>query len=547
MNKPILSVAHLSVSFNHGPKVVDDISFDIYPGETFALVGESGSGKSITALSVLRLLPGNARIQASEISLQGDNLLRRSEYELCRIRGRRIGLIFQDPMSSLNPVMTIGDQIEEVIKLHFALPQQALKQRVLELLRQVEIPQPEQRINDYPHQLSGGQRQRVMIAIALAGEPDLLIADEPTTSLDVTIQAQILNLLKTIQGQTGMALWLISHDLALVSNMADRVAVMQQGKIVETGRCDEFFLHPKHPYTQKLLSALPSMQSCLKHSRQEKPPLLQVDDFKVHYPIRKGIFKRVVDYVRAVDGVSFTIQQGKTLALVGESGCGKTTLGKGLLNLIPGSAGQVKIDGVALDTLQDEALRLKRADMQIVFQDPFSSMNPRMLVGEIVAEGIRALHPGVSAVNRQERVRQLLRQVGLPEDTAQRYPHEFSGGQRQRICIARALAVDPKLIICDEPTSALDVSVQAQIIELLKSLQQEKGVSYLFITHDLAVVAEIADEVAVMYKGKIVEYGSVAQVLTEPRQAYTKKLLGAVPVLRTDTKPSAQQDKQAVL
>ncbi|WP_027157068.1 ABC transporter ATP-binding protein [Methylobacter luteus] len=547
MNKPILSVAHLSVSFNHGPKVVDDIGFDIYPGETFALVGESGSGKSITALSVLRLLPGNARIQASEISLQGDNLLRRSEYELCRIRGRRIGLIFQDPMSSLNPVMTIGDQIEEVIELHFALPQQALKQRVLELLRQVEIPQPEQRINDYPHQLSGGQRQRVMIAIALAGEPDLLIADEPTTSLDVTIQAQILNLLKTIQGQTGMALWLISHDLALVSNMADRVAVMQQGKIVETGRCDEFFRHPKHPYTQKLLSALPSMQSCLKHGRQEKPPLLQVDDFKVHHPIRKGIFKRVVDHVRAVDGVSFTIQQGKTLALVGESGCGKTTLGKGLLNLIPGSAGQVKIDGVALDTLQDEALRLKRADMQIVFQDPFSSMNPRMLVGEIVAEGIRALHPGVSAVNRQERVRQLLRQVGLPEDAAQRYPHEFSGGQRQRICIARALAVDPKLIICDEPTSALDVSVQAQIIELLKSLQQEKGVSYLFITHDLAVVAEIADEVAVMYKGKIVEYGSVAQVLTQPQQAYTKKLLGAVPVLRTETKPSEQQDKQAVL
>jgi ABC-type microcin C transport system duplicated ATPase subunit YejF len=547
MNKPILSVAHLSVSFNYSSKVVDDISFDIYQGETFALVGESGSGKSITALSVLRLLPPNARIQASEISLQGDNLLRRAEYEMCQVRGRRIGLIFQDPMSSLNPVMTIGDQIEEVIKLHFDLPQQAVKQRVLELLRQVEIPKPEQRISDYPHQLSGGQRQRVMIAIALAGEPDLLIADEPTTSLDVTIQAQILNLLKTLQKQTGMSLWLISHDLALVSNMADRVAVMQRGKIVETGYCDEFFRHPKHPYTQKLLSALPSMQSCLKHSRQERPPLLQVDDFKVHYPIRKGIFKRVVDHVRAVDGVSFTIQQGKTLALVGESGCGKTTLGKGLLNLIPGTAGQVKIDGVALDTLQGEALRQKRADMQIVFQDPFSSMNPRMLVGDIVAEGIRALHPGVSAVDRQARVSQLLRQVGLPEDAAQRYPHEFSGGQRQRICIARALAVDPKLIICDEPTSALDVSVQAQIIELLKSLQREKGVSYLFITHDLAVVAEIADEVAVMHQGRIVEYGSVAQVLTEPQQAYTKKLLGAVPVLRTDIKPSAQQDKEVVL
>jgi peptide/nickel transport system ATP-binding protein len=547
MNNPILSVTHLSVSFNHGNKVVDDISFDVYPGETFALVGESGSGKSITALSVLRLLPPNARIQARAINLQGDNLLRRSEYELCRIRGRRIGLIFQDPMSSLNPVMTIGDQIEEVIKLHFDLPQQALKQRVLELLRQVEIPQPEQRINDYPHQLSGGQRQRVMIAIALAGEPDLLIADEPTTSLDVTIQAQILALLKSLQQQTGMALWLISHDLALVSNLADRVAVMQQGKIVETGHCDEFFRHPQHPYTQKLLDALPSMQSCLTHRRQETPPLLQVEDFKVYYPIRKGIFKRVVDHVRAVDGVSFTIQQGKTLALVGESGCGKTTLGKGLLNLIPGSAGRVTIDGVALDTMQGEALRQKRADMQIVFQDPFSSMNPRMLVGDIVAEGIQALHPGVSAINRQERVSQLLLQVGLPEDAAQRYPHEFSGGQRQRICIARALAVDPKLIVCDEPTSALDVSVQAQIIELLKSLQQEKGVSYLFITHDLAVVAEIADEVAVMHKGKIVEYGSVAQVLAEPRHAYTQKLLGAVPVLRTENKPFAEQGKEAVL
>lgn len=531
MNNPLLSVEHLSVSFNHRQKVVDDISFAIYSGETFALVGESGSGKSITALSVLRLLPGNASLTADRISLQGDNLLTRSEFDLCSIRGSRIGLIFQDPMSSLNPVMTIGSQIEEVINIHFSLPRETLKQRVLELLQQVEIPNPQQRINDYPHQLSGGQRQRVMIAIALAGKPDLLIADEPTTSLDVTIQAQILALLKNIQQQTGMALWLISHDLALVSTMADRVAVMQQGKIVETGATADFFNQPKHPYTRKLLNALPSMQSCLTHSRQEKPPLLQVNDFYCYYPIRKGIFKRVVDHVRAVDGVSFTIQQGKTLALVGESGCGKTTLGKSLLNLIPGSTGQVIIDGVKLDKLSGESLRLQRANIQIVFQDPFSSMNPRMLVGDIIAEGIRALHPEVDSDERKARVRLLLKQVDLPEDSALRYPHEFSGGQRQRICIARALAVEPKLIVCDEPTSALDVSVQAQIIQLLKTLQQQKGVSYLFITHDLAVVAEIADDVAVMYQGKIIEQGSVAQVLFKPEHAYTKKLLAAVPVL----------------
>jgi len=533
MNNPILAVERLSITFNHRQTVVDDISFEIHAGETFALVGESGSGKSITALSVLRLLPNNARLNAEAINLHGDDLLKRSEFELCKIRGRRIGFIFQDPMSSLNPVMTIGSQIEEVIKLHFDLPRDAIQQRVLELLQQVELPQAPQRIKDYPHQLSGGQRQRVMIAIALAGKPDLLIADEPTTSLDVTIQAQILALLKNIQQQTGMALWLISHDLALVSSIADRVAVMQQGKIVETGATAEFFNQPKHPYTRKLLNALPSMQNCLAHSTEEKPPLLQVSDFYCHYPIRKGIFKRIVDYVRAVDGVSFDIQQGKTLALVGESGCGKTTLGKSLLNLIPGS-GRVIINGVELNGLTGEALRRQRANIQIVFQDPFSSMNPRMLVGDIIAEGIRALHPKVSSEQRKARVRQLLQQVDLPEDSALRYPHEFSGGQRQRICIARALAVDPKLIVCDEPTSALDVSVQAQIIQLLKTLQQEKGVSYLFITHDLAVVAEIADDVAVMYQGKIIEQGGVAEVLTQPKHAYTKKLLAAVPVLKMD-------------
>jgi peptide/nickel transport system ATP-binding protein len=532
MTEPLLSVEQLKVTFNRNHMVVDSISFAIFPGETFALVGESGSGKSITALSVLRLLPNTATLNATAISLQGDNLLKLSELDLCKIRGRRIGLIFQDPMSSLNPVMTIGGQVAEAIQQHYPLSKADTQQRVLELLQQVELPEPQQRIKDYPHQLSGGQRQRVMIAIALAGKPDLLIADEPTTSLDVTIQAQILALLKSIQQQTGMALWLISHDLALVSTMADRVAVMQQGKIVETAGSTELFSKAKHPYTLKLLSALPSLQSCLNHSVHEQMPLLQVEDFHCYYPVRKGLFKRIVGYVRAVDGVSFTIQQGKTLALVGESGCGKTTLGKSLLNLIPGGFGSVKIDGISLNGLGGESLRKQRANMQIIFQDPFSSMNPRMLVSDIIAEGISALHPDVTATDRKERVRDLLQQVGLPEDSALRYPHEFSGGQRQRICIARALAVRPKLIVCDEPTSALDVSVQAQIIQLLKTLQKEQGISYLFITHDLAVVAEIADDVAVMYQGKIIEQGDVEEVLFSPKHAYTKKLISAVPVLK---------------
>ncbi|GAB4254380.1 MAG: dipeptide ABC transporter ATP-binding protein [Methylomicrobium sp.] len=528
-DNPVLSVANLTVRFGNDAPVVDSIGFTINAGETFAIVGESGSGKSMTALSVLRLLPFNAQISADHIALNGNDLLAKAEYEMCRVRGRRIGLIFQDPMSSLNPVMTIGEQIAEVLKLHFSLTPQALRQRVIELLTQVEIPEPEKRAKAYPHQLSGGQRQRVMIAIALAGEPDVLIADEPTTALDVTIQAQILALLKTIQHKTGMALWLISHDLALVSTLADRIAVMQQGKIVETGDSRALFRDPKHPYTRKLLDALPSMANCLRDPAEQTPPLLTISDFKVFYPIRSGIFKRVVGYVRAVDGVDIEIRRGKTLALVGESGCGKTTLGKALLNLIPSHSGQVLMDGVALNRLQGDALRRQRAEIQIIFQDPFSSMNPRMLVGEIIDEGIRALCPEVGPAERESRVADLLRRVDLPADFAHRYPHEFSGGQRQRICIARALAVNPKLIVCDEPTSALDVSVQAQIIALLKTLQREQGVSYLFITHDLGVVAEIADEVAVMYRGKIVEHDTVERVLMQPRHPYTRELLAAVP------------------
>ena len=513
-------------------RVVDGISFTINAGETFALVGESGSGKSISALSVLRLLPGSAHLDADEISFQQQSLLTSTEADLCQIRGRRIAIIFQDPMASLNPVKTIGAQIAEVINIHYQYPRQQVQEQVLELMKQVEIPNPERRYHEYPHQLSGGQQQRVMIASALAGHPDLLIADEPTTALDVTIQAQILELLKKIQKQTNMALWLISHDLALVSNMADRIAVMQRGKIVETGAGKDLFNKPKHPYTQQLLAALPSMQSCMGHPIKDHAPLLVVDDFKVHYPIRKGLFRRVVDHVKAVDGVSLKVQQGKTLALVGESGCGKTTLGKGLMNLLPSAGGTVTLAGVDIGTLTGEALRLKRSEMQIVFQDPFASMNPRMLVGRIIDEGIRSLHPDINEQQRRQKVALLLEQVGLEPDCAERYPHEFSGGQRQRICIARALAVEPKLIVCDEPTSALDVSVQAKIIELLKSLQREQNLSYLFITHDLGVVAEIADDVAVMYQGKIIELGKVEQVLKQPMHAYTRQLLDAIPVLQ---------------
>ncbi len=532
MDTPLLEINALTVAFAEN-KVVNNVSFAIYPAQTFALVGESGSGKSLTALSVLRLLPNNAQLTAQGLCLQQQELLTLSELDFCKIRGKRIGLVFQDPMSSLNPVMTIGEQIAEVLKIHFALSKAERNLRVLELLQQVEIPQPQRRIHEYPHQLSGGQRQRVMIAIALAAKPDLLIADEPTTSLDVTIQGQILLLLKNIQQQTGMALWLISHDLALVSNIADRVAVMHRGKIVEISSSEQLFKQPQHPYTKKLLASLPVLESCLHHLPTERPTLLKVIDFKVYYPVKKGLFKQVVDYVRAVDGVSFTLQQGKTLALVGESGCGKTTLGKALLNLITPHDGKVFLNQVDLTQLKGKQLREERAAMQIVFQDPFSSMNPRMLVGDIIAEGIRALHPKTSPAQINAKIAQLLDQVDLPIISALRYPHEFSGGQRQRICIARALAVEPKLLICDEPTSALDVSVQAQIIQLLKSFQQEHGLSYLFITHNLGVVAEIADEVAVMYAGKIIEYGSVAQVLTTPVHPYTQKLLAAVPVLKT--------------
>jgi peptide/nickel transport system ATP-binding protein len=535
---PLLTASNLRVAFRQGADfhpAVDGISFHIDRGESFALVGESGSGKSVTALSVLRLLPQNGRILGGEVRLAGEDLFALPEFAMGAIRGRRIGIVFQDPMSSLNPVLPLGRQIGEVLSLQRGFRGAALKARALELLDQVGLPEPARHLGEYPHQLSGGMRQRAMIAMALAGEPDLLIADEPTTALDVTLQAQILELLKRLQRETGMALWLITHDFGIVAELCDRVAVMRSGKIVEqSGR--NFFQRQEHPYSRELLAAMPRLDACL--AREDGPadppttPLLEVSDFKVHYPIKKGLFQRTVDHVRAVDGVSFSLDQGETLALVGESGCGKTTLGKGLLNLIASSGGRVRFDGTDITGLAGEARRKRCAEMQIVFQDPYSSMNPRMVVGDIIEEGLRAQHSAVNAAERRERVEDLLRSVGLPAEARLRYPHEFSGGQRQRICIARALAVEPRLIVCDEPTSALDVSVQAQILRLLRELRERRGLSYLFITHDLAVVAELAHRVAVMHRGQIVELGETRQILFEPAHPYTRRLLAAVPKLR---------------
>ncbi|RLA20548.1 MAG: ABC transporter ATP-binding protein [Gammaproteobacteria bacterium] len=538
MNKTLLSVRNLRTVFVQGGQqqvAVDDISFEIQAGKSFALVGESGSGKSVSALSVLRLLPSNGKIIQGSALYRGEDLFLKPESQMRSVRGKRIAIIFQDPMSSLNPVMTIGQQIGEAILIHRQIDRDQLKVRIVELLDQVGLPFAARRAGEYPHQLSGGMRQRVMIAIALAGEPELVIADEPTTALDVTIQAQVLALLKELQQRNGMALWLITHDFGIVSEIADHVAVMQKGKLVEQAECSRFFSHPQHPYTLELFKAVPSIDHCQRQEEDvTKGVLLKLDRFKVFYPIRKGLLKKVVDHVRAVDEVSFELKKGETLALVGESGCGKTTLGKGLLQLIPNSGGTVQFDDLDLNSLSQRELRQARRKLQIIFQDPFSSMNPRMLVGEIIAEGMKALNGELSEEARRKRVEKLLSQVGLPAESRLRYPHEFSGGQRQRICIARALAVNPELIVCDEPTSALDVSVQAQIIKLLKTLQKEKGLSYLFISHDLAVVAEIAHRVAVMKEGRIVEIGETEQVLKNPQHPYTKTLISAVPKLNAE-------------
>ena len=523
----LLEVKDLSVNFGTGDKAVRavrGVSFDIRRGETVALVGESGSGKSVTALSVLQLLAYPAASHPTgSIRFQGKELVGASTRDLLAVRGNRISMIFQEPMTSLNPLHTIERQVNEVLILHKGLSREAARKRTLELLEQVGIPDASNRLDAYPHQLSGGQRQRVMIAMALANEPDLLIADEPTTALDVTIQAQILKLLKSLQARYGMALLFITHDLGIVRKMADRVCVMTQGRIVEQGPVAEVFDRPQHSYTQHLLSAEPKGRPAA--TDPAAPEILRLDDLKVHFPIRRGVMRRTVGHVKAVDGVSLALREGHTIGLVGESGSGKTTLGLALLRL-ERSEGGIRFDGHELQGLGQRELRPMRREMQIVFQDPFSSLSPRMSVGEIVGEGLE-VHGIGTKQEREVLIDQVLREVGLDPSSRERYPHEFSGGQRQRISIARALVLKPRLIVLDEPTSALDMSVQAQIVDLLRDLQQKYKLAYLFISHDLKVVRALADEVVVLRHGKVVERGPASQIFQSPQTPYTQALIAA--------------------
>ncbi|WP_020698600.1 ABC transporter ATP-binding protein [Reyranella massiliensis] len=524
---PLLAVRNLAVTFGAGEQAVQavrGVSFDINRGETLALVGESGSGKSVTALSVLQLLPyPSASHPTGSIRFQGQELVGASTRELLQVRGNRISMIFQEPMTSLNPLHTIERQVNEVLILHKGLSRDAARKRTLELLDQVGIPEAAKRLDAYPHQLSGGQRQRVMIAMALANEPDLLIADEPTTALDVTIQAQILKLLKSLQARYGMALLFITHDLGIVRKMADRVCVMTKGRIVEHGPVADVFDHPQHSYTQHLLSAEPKGRPA--DVDPAAPEILRLDDLKVHFPIKRGVLRRTVGHVKAVDGVSIALREGHTIGLVGESGSGKTTLGLALLRL-ERSEGGIHFDGQDLQALSQRDLRPLRRQMQIVFQDPFSSLSPRMSVGEIIGEGLEVHRIGTHQ-ERQEMIVRALGEVGLDAAARDRYPHEFSGGQRQRIAIARALVLKPRLIVLDEPTSALDMSVQAQIVDLLRDLQARYRLAYLFISHDLKVVRALADEVVVLRHGKVVERGSASQVFQAPQTPYTQALIAA--------------------
>ena len=524
---PLLAVRDLAVTFGADEQAVQavrGVSFDINRGETLALVGESGSGKSVTALSVLQLLPyPSASHPTGSIRFQGQELVGASTRELLQVRGNRISMIFQEPMTSLNPLHTIERQVNEVLILHKGLSREAARKRTLELLDQVGIPEAAKRLDAYPHQLSGGQRQRVMIAMALANEPDLLIADEPTTALDVTIQAQILKLLKSLQARYGMALLFITHDLGIVRKMADRVCVMTKGRIVEHGPVAEVFDHPQHSYTQHLLSAEPKGRPA--DVDPAAPEILRLDDLRVHFPIRRGVLRRTVGHVKAVDGVSIALREGHTIGLVGESGSGKTTLGLALLRL-ERSEGGIRFDGQDLQALSQRDLRPLRRQMQIVFQDPFSSLSPRMSVGEIIGEGLEVHRIGTRE-ERQEMIVRVLREVGLDAAALDRYPHEFSGGQRQRIAIARALVLKPRLIVLDEPTSALDMSVQAQIVDLLRDLQARYKLAYLFISHDLKVVRALADEVVVLRHGKVVERGAATQVFQAPQTPYTQALIAA--------------------
>lgn len=522
----LLSIEDLSVEFLSGETVqraVNNISFSILKGETLALVGESGSGKSVTAHSILRLLPYPlARHPSGKIMYQDKDLLAATPEYLRNVRGNRIAMIFQEPMSSLNPLHTIEKQINEILILHKGMNAKQASVRTLELLKLVEIPNPAQRMNAYPHELSGGQRQRVMIAMALANEPQLLIADEPTTALDVTVQQTILELLSDLQERLGMSILLISHDLNLVRRVAHRVCVMRNGEIVEQAACAEIFRNPQHPYTQELLGAEPSGQP-VTHSPSET--LLETCDLRVWFPIKKGIFQRTADYIKAVDGVSFNLQRGQTLGVVGESGSGKSTLGLAILRLI-NSKGRILYAGQAIDSLSQKEVRPLRRDIQVVFQDPFGSLSPRMSVSDIIGEGLR-IHKMGDAQQQEQAIIAALQEVGLDPETRHRYPHEFSGGQRQRIAIARALVLKPKLIVLDEPTSALDRTVQRQVVELLRNLQLKYNLTYVFISHDLAVVKALSHHLLVMRQGQVIEQGAAARIFAAPQHTYTQQLLAA--------------------
>ncbi len=525
---PFLQVTDLSVDFTVEGRTVQavrHVSFEIDRGETVALVGESGSGKSVTALSILQLLPyPTASHPSGSILVDGQEMIGADRTVLHDIRGNRISMVFQEPMTSLNPLHTVERQINEVLFLHKGLRKEAARARTVELLRLVGLQEAEKRLGAFPHQLSGGQRQRVMIAMALANEPDLLIADEPTTAVDVTIQAQLLRLLKDLQQRLGMALLLITHDLGIVRRMADRICVMTAGEIVEAGDAETIFKNPQHPYTRKLLAAEPKGRPL--SASPTAPTILEADNVKVYFPIRKGVMRRTVDYVRAVDGISLTVRQGHTVGVVGESGSGKTTLGLALLRLIA-SRGRIAFEGEDIQGRGWKKMRPLRARMQIVFQDPFASLSPRLSVGQIVEEGLLVHRLGGSYDERRTIIGGALEEVGLPAAAQDRYPHEFSGGQRQRIAIARAMVLKPRFVVLDEPTSALDMSVQAQIIDLLRDLQQRHDLSYLFISHDLKVVRALSDEVIVMRDGKVEEHGPAEQIFEAPRAAYTKALLAA--------------------
>ena len=521
----LLEVENLGVAFGPDAPVVRGASFTLDRGRTLAIVGESGSGKSVTALSILQLLPYPlATHPTGSIRFDGEELVGRDDGFMRRVRGRRIGMIFQEPMTSLNPLHTVERQISEVLFVHRGLTRAAARTRVLELLRLVRIQDPEARLDSYPHQLSGGQRQRVMIAMALANEPDILIADEPTTALDVTIQAQILALLKELQARLGMAILLITHDLTIVRRFAERVAVMTGGELVEQGEVVEVFDRPRHPYTRHLLAAEP--RGAPAAVDPAAPVVMAAAALRVHFPIQRGVFKRTVGHVKAVDGVSLEVRRGQTVGVVGESGSGKTTLGLAMLRLLP-SVGTVTFADRPLQGLSWRELRPLRREMQVVFQDPFGSLSPRMSVGQIVAEGLELHRIGDDAAGRRAMVSAILEEVGLDPADQDRYPHEFSGGQRQRISIARAMVLRPRFVVLDEPTSALDMSVQAQIVDLLRDLQRRHGLAYLFISHDLRVIRAMSHEVVVMKDGLVVERGPTERIFAAPQQPYTEALIAA--------------------